>query len=372
MDVLSKNLSALLERAALPLHERNFSEIVIYGAGNCGRNLARIARSQGIRVLAFLDSRAASISGIEGTPCHLPTGEESRSFAGRGIPAVIAVFNYGADPTPIITLLKEVGYASIISYFEIHERLGMSPQFWLASRLGLYEKRKEILQGLEYFKDPVSRQVYHDHLAIRMTHDQSLMASPAVETQYAPRDLPPPRQPMRLVDGGAFIGDTVDFFLDSGFRMEAVAAFEPDMVNFKKLVDASERYRAEGIKTLLYPCGIGGKTDMLRFQGGQGAGSQLTEQGDLHVQVLNLDDVLPNFNPTLIKLDIEGAELDALRGASRTIQQCKPDLAVCVYHTPAHLWEIPALIKAMLPSKRLFLRSHRFNGFDTVLYAVTR
>jgi hypothetical protein len=111
---------------------------------------------------------------------------------------------------------------------------------------------------------------------------------------------------------------------------------------------------------------------MLRFQGGQGAGSQLTEQGDLHVQVLNLDDVLPNFNPTLIKLDIEGAELDALRGASRTIQQCKPDLAVCVYHTPAHLWEIPALIKAMLPSKRLFLRSHRFNGFDTVLYAVTR
>jgi hypothetical protein len=115
---LSKNLSALLERAALPLHERNLSEIVIYGAGNCGRNLARIAKSQGIRVLAFMDARAASISGIEGIPCHLPTGEESRSFAGRGIPAVIAVFNYGADPAPIITLLKEVGWHSK----EVHPR----------------------------------------------------------------------------------------------------------------------------------------------------------------------------------------------------------------------------------------------------------
>jgi len=369
MDVLSKNLSALLERAALPLHERNFSEIVIYGAGNCGRNLARIAKSQGIRVLAFMDARAASISGIEGIPCHLPTGEESRSFAGRGIPAVIAVFNYGADPAPIITLLKEVGYASIISYFEIHERLGMSPQFWLAPRLGLYEKRKEILQGLEYFKDPVSRQVYHDHLAIRMTHDQSLMASPAVETQYAPRDLPPPRQPMRLVDGGAFIGDTVDFFLDSGFRIEAVAAFEPDMINFKKLVDASARYRAEGIKTLLYPCGIGGKTDMLRFQGGQGEGSQLTQHGNLHVQVLALDDVLPNFNPTLIKLDLEGAEPEALHGASRTIQQCSPDLAICLYHAQGHLWEIPALLKDLIPDYQLKLRYHRFNGLEIVLYA---
>ena len=108
---------------------------------------------------------------------------------------------------------------------------------------------------------------------------------------------------------------------------------------------------------------------MLRFQGGQGAGSQLTENGDLHVQVLALDDVLPNFHPTMIKLDIEGAEPDALRGGRQTIRQEMPDLAVCVYHSPAHLWEIPQLIREMFPTYCLSLRSHRFNGFDTVLYA---
>lgn len=372
MDALSESLSTLLDGARLPLPERDLPEIVIYGAGNCGRNLARIAKDQGIRVLAFLDARAESLGAIEGIPCHLPAGEESRSFAGRGIPAVIAVFNYAADPTPIITLLKEAGYAPIISYYEIHERLGMAPEFWLAPRHGLYERREEILCGLDLFQDPVSRQVYHDHLALRLTFDQSLLASPAIKTQYAPPDIPAPHQPMRLVDGGAFIGDTVDFFIDQGFRMEAVAAFEPDMINFRKLVEASSRYTKAGIETLLYPCGLGAETGMLRFQGGQGAGSQLTESGDLHVQVLALDDVMPNFNPTFIKMDIEGAEPEALKGARETIHQGMPDLAVCVYHAPAHLWEIPRLIREMFPSYHVSLRSHRFNGFDTVLYATKR
>jgi FkbM family methyltransferase len=225
------------------------------------------------------------------------------------------------------------------------------------------------LAGLELFEDPVSRQVYHDHLALRLTFDQMLLCTPAIETQYAPDDLAPPRQPMRLIDGGAFIGDTIDFLLEKGIRMEAVAAFEPDMINFRKLVDASTRYTNEGINTLLYPCGIGGETGILRFQGGHGEGSQLAEKGNLHVQVLALDDVLPNFYPTLIKFDIEGAEIDALHGARRTIQQGIPDLAVCLYHFQSHLWEIPVLLKQLIPSYKLRLRYHRFNGLEIVVYA---
>ena len=174
---------------------------------------------------------------------------------------------------------------------------------------------------------------------------------------------------MRLIDGGAFIGDTIDAFLDKGIQIEAVVAFEPDIINFRKLVDASARYTGEGIKTLLYPCGIGAKTEMLRFQGGQDQGSQLTEQGDLHVQVVSLDDVLPNFNPTLIKMDIEGAEPAALKGASRTIQQSSPNLAICLYHNQSHLWEIPKLIKDLNPNYKVELRYHGFNGFETVAYA---
>jgi len=369
MDNRRESLKILLESAAVPLPVRNLKEIVIYGAGNTGRELARIAKDREIRVGAFLDIRAEDIREIEGIPCYLPDHKNSIALAAKGIPVVLGVFNYMADPAAIRLILERAGFTSIISYFEIHERFELPHHFWLGPRINLYQRRKEILDGLEFFEDPESRKVYHDHLALRLTFDCGLLSTPAIKTQYAPVDLGPIRQPMRLIDGGAFVGDTVDFFLNQGVRMEAVAAFEPDPPNFRKLVDASNRYTEKGIQTLLYPCGMGKVTTMLRFQGGHGEGSQLTESGDLHVQVLALDDVLPNFRPTLIKLDVEGAEPDALYGARKTIHKGTPDLAVCVYHTPAHLWEIPRLIKELFASYNFSLRSHRFNGFDTVLYA---
>ena len=90
------------------------------------------------------------------------------------------------------------------------------------------------------------------------------------------------------------------------------------------------------------------------------------------IPIMALDDIMPNFNPTLIKLDIEGAEPDALKGAEKLISQYQPDLAVCVYHTPGHLWELPMLMNRLLPNHQLSLRVHRFNGFDTVAYAMKR
>jgi hypothetical protein len=86
--------------------------------------------------------------------------------------------------------------------------------------------------------------------------------------------------------------------------------------------------------------------------------------------VVALDDVLPRFAPTFIKLDIEGAEIRALRGAAEMIQVHRPRVAACVYHLPGHLWEVPEYLRELLPENRLFLRYHGFNGFDAVAYAV--
>jgi hypothetical protein len=82
--------------------------------------------------------------------------------------------------------------------------------------------------------------------------------------------------------------------------------------------------------------------------------------------------VLPNTLATDLKLDIEGAELDALRGARELISRSRPRLAVCVYHKPEHLWEIPLFLREMCPWCDFYLRSHGHYGFDTVMYAVPR
>lgn len=70
-----------------------------------------------------------------------------------------------------------------------------------------------------------------------------------------------------------------------------------------------------------------------------------------------------------IKLDIEGAELSALRGAKETILRDKPKLIICLYHKPRDIFEIPLYIHELAPAYRLDV-AHSSAGFtDTILYA---
>ncbi len=72
----------------------------------------------------------------------------------------------------------------------------------------------------------------------------------------------------------------------------------------------------------------------------------------------------------MIKMDIEGAELEALKGAKKTIQRDKPKLAICIYHKTEDLWEIPLYIKELVSEYCLYIRHQTFGTGDTVLYAV--
>ena len=69
-------------------------------------------------------------------------------------------------------------------------------------------------------------------------------------------------------------------------------------------------------------------------------------------------------------MDIEGAELDAIEGSQRVIEEDRPVLALCVYHTQDHLWKVPLAVKEIHEEYRFFLRPHMQECWDTVCYAV--
>ena len=60
----------------------------------------------------------------------------------------------------------------------------------------------------------------------------------------------------------------------------------------------------------------------------------------------------------LIKMDIEGAEMDALRGAVKSIQRWKPKLHICAYHHIHDVIDIPVFIKQIVPSYSFYFTAH--------------
>ena len=83
-----------------------------------------------------------------------------------------------------------------------------------------------------------------------------------------------------------------------------------------------------------------------------------------------LDSVLAGAPCTILKLDVEGAEREALCGAAQTIARCKPRLNVACYHRNEDLYALPLLVHELNPEYEIFLRHHPYvPAWDINLYA---
>jgi len=339
----------------------------VYGAGHIGCEVAAVLSEHGVGVRAFIDINGDGE--FAGRRVYPPDAELLRAFASEGLTVVIGVFNFSVDPWPIHRLLAEAGFQRIVSFNEFQEIYRLRPHFWLTSRTHIAEQSQRIREGWDVLADEPSRQIFLDAIRLRLTHDIEILRSPSLGHQYLPEGLPWPRMPLRMIDGGAFTGDTVQFLLAQGIRFEALAAFEPDPGNFRLLQETiRENIKALGDVTL-WPCGTSDGNSIAPFLSGKGAGSTATAGGDISIPLVALDAVLPTFAPTFIKLDIEGSEIATLHGAAAMIRIHQPSMAVCVYHRPDHLWEIPILLRALLPSHHIVLRYHTYQAFDLVAYA---
>lgn len=94
------------------------------------------------------------------------------------------------------------------------------------------------------------------------------------------------------------------------------------------------------------------------------------EKGRIEGKVVALDHILDGEKVTFIKMDIEGAEQSALRGAEQIIRAQRPALAICLYHKVEDMLEIPVWIKKLVPEYKIYIRHYSNEVYDTVCYAV--
>jgi len=205
------------------------------------------------------------------------------------------------------------------------------------------------------------------HLPVIEGADVYMMTNVFTLEQYRYKKKFEPVKEDIVYDCGACVGDTAIWYAN---KVERVVAFEPDPDNVIKLQKNLKRNNIENV--FIVAKGVAATSGEMRFDLGQGDSSKAQDSGTTIISVCSIDDYaqLHQEAPTIIKMDIEGAEIDALKGAKNTIILNKPKLAICIYHNPqVDMICIPTMLKEWRPDYQMFCRKiHHYR--ETVLFAV--
>lgn len=231
------------------------------------------------------------------------------------------------------------------------------------------ENREEFENTYNLLADESSKETFVDFLNIRISGEPGL-TGPVIETQYFCNILPLSSDEV-LVDCGAYDGDTIFSFLEkTAGRYATIYAFEPDPNNYLRLKNNIEARGIKGVE--MFQKGVWDRSEILNFSSPVSSSSHISQSGDNQIEVDSIDNVVSEGKATIIKMDIEGAELIALKGAQAVITREKPKLAICVYHKADDLITIPPYLAGLLPESSFYLRRHSCFSLETVLYAIPK
>lgn len=174
-----------------------------------------------------------------------------------------------------------------------------------------------------------------------------------------------------FIDAGAYFLETTVFFKQICSSLTKSYAFEPDPKAYLRCVKRVENENMNYVK--LFPFGTWSSKKSLSFQLGNIGDSRVVSNDkgmeNTIIETRAIDDIISE-RVTFIKMDVEKAELESLKGAKKTIQKYHPKLAICVYHRPEDIIRIPLYIKEIVPDYKLFMRHYSTHETETVLYAV--
>ena len=235
---------------------------------------------------------------------------------------------------------------------------------------GFYSQNAERINAVvNILADEKSKYIYTGMIKFRQTRDKKDYPFHVIkETSYFIKELNLGENEV-IIDCGAYDGDTIDQFLKHCPKYKQIIAFEPNSEAFHKL----KQKHGDNPKIVLHNVGVYDKNGEVPFDVSDYGDSSVMDDKENNfpstVQVIAIDD-LHLEKVTFIKMDVEGSELNALKGAKETIIRDHPKLAICIYHTLEDMICIAEYIHTLVPEYKLYVRQYDFIA-ETVLYAIS-
>ena len=353
-----------------------YDGIVLYGAGSSGIALLLALRRAGVEPLCFADGAPEKW----GTMCMGLEVVPPQELAGRFGSNILVLVCINTDGQTYCRsfdeALREGGHSGV------HQRLRVCGCDHVVDYIALrrcfalfhgdntgnlpscpdvdclWENRGRIGQVYEQLADGQSRKIYANILTFRLFGEGPEIPTLAQEEKYFPRELFTPSPDEHFVDCGAFDGQTLRDLLElTGGIIGAYYGLEPDPANYKRLEQFAAGLPVElREKVVLSPCAAWKEEGNIPLYALHGPGTFAASYGEDRAAATTIDRLLDGHRATAIKMNIEGSELAALKGARETICRWRPKLMIAGYHKTWDFWEVPELM--LRAGYKISLRSY--------------
>lgn len=327
--------------------------IVLYGMGNGADKIVNWCEANNVKISGVF----ASDEFVRGQQFRGFTVERYAALKERLGEELLVVIAFASERPEVLARFAELAKEQEV----VAPHLALFEEKELVSAAWLAQHEEELRAAYALLADEQSRKVFSSTLNYKLSGKIAYLFDCTTQRSEDIRSLVAPSSAEVYLDLGAYNGDTIKELGElTAWRWQAAVAVEPDRRNCRKLRLLAEELRERGLVVEVEEAGIWSEQGELGFSDSGGRQSTFLGADKRTVPVTTIDTVAAGRAVTLIKMDVEGAELQALAGGRQTLQKFAPKLFIAAYHYDVDLFRLPLLLHELVPEYKIYLRKHPY------------
>lgn len=322
---------------------RNGKPIVLYGTGNGADKIVDFCEEHNIRLAGiFVSDEFCRGQVFRG--CKVETYKEITQKIGKDFLLIIA---FASELPEVLQRFQELGKAhtTIAPHLGLYKDENLDEK-WFAKH------QEKLQQTYAILADDLSKKVFLDMLNYKFSGKIHYLFDHVTQRQDDLQLLDLNKDEI-YYDLGAYTGDTA-----LEIPAKARVLVEADYKNFGKL----QNNLPKSNNNILINAAIWKEEGLIQFSNQSGRAASIYGTKSSTITCTTIDKIVEKTKliPTYIKMDLEGAEKEALAGGANTIQQYKPKMLIAAYHFNEDIFDIPLLLHQLNPNYQIYLRKHPY------------